>query len=446
MTVLLCPAAVAGPAAGRATHQLPALGPRRPPAGTGPVSMPLSVLTPVTGARHPARRRMAIGLVALVVAVAALLGTGLTGSSAGDLQAQIASARSAAAALRAQVAADSAQIAATGTGLARAHQQLVGLQARLQARETELVEVQRSLLAARDHLVALENRLHLATVALSDNLVAGYEGQPPSLITVILSSHGFNQLLDQMGFLRRIAHQNASVVSFTRVARAEVAQEARRLAALERRDQTLADEILAQRNQVAALQAALLRRQMDEITARSDVRAHVAGVDARIGSLQAKLNAIEAAAAAAAARAAQTGNAQVGGIAVDTGGMVQAPAGAPAAVAQVIAAGNAIATLPYIWGGGHGSFHADGYDCSGSVSYALAAAGLVSSPMVSGDFENWGDPGPGRWITVYANADNVWMQVAGWRFDTVALSAGGTRWAQGGGEYSGFVVRHPPGL
>jgi hypothetical protein len=126
--------------------------------------------------------------------------------------------------------------------------------------------------------------------------------------------------------------------------------------------------------------------------------------------------------------------------------MVQPPAGAPPAVAQVIAAGNAIATLPYVYGGGHASFHADGYDCSGSVSYALAAAGLVSAPMVSGDFESWGDPGPGRWITVYANADHVWMTVAGWRFDTVAQAEGGTRWAQGGGEFDGFVVRHPPGL
>ncbi|MGA2925194.1 MAG: peptidoglycan endopeptidase, partial [Solirubrobacteraceae bacterium] len=85
-------------------------------------------------------------------------------------------------------------------------------------------------------------------------------------------------------------------------------------------------------------------------------------------------------------------------------------------------------------------------DCSGSVSYALAAAGLVSAPMVSGDFETWGEPGPGRWITVYANAGHVWMEVAGWRFDTVAQAVTGTRWAQGGGEFSGFVVRHPTGL
>jgi hypothetical protein len=155
---------------------------------------------------------------------------------------------------------------------------------------------------------------------------------------------------------------------------------------------------------------------------------------------------MEKRAAEAATRAAATGNANVSGIAVNTAGMVQPPAGAPEAVRQVIAAGNAIATLPYIYGGGHASFHADGYDCSGSVSYALAAAGLVSSPMVSGGFESWGEPGPGKWITIYANAGHVWMEVAGWRFDTVALAESGTRWARGGGEFSGFVVVHPAGL
>jgi cell wall-associated NlpC family hydrolase len=126
--------------------------------------------------------------------------------------------------------------------------------------------------------------------------------------------------------------------------------------------------------------------------------------------------------------------------------MVQPPPGAPPAVAQVIAAGNAIATLPYVWGGGHGSFQANGYDCSGSVSYALAAAGLVNGPLVSGDFESWGLPGPGRWITVYANAGHVFMYVAGWRFDTVALAAGGTRWSSSATDTSSYTARHPPGL
>jgi hypothetical protein len=249
-----------------------------------------------------------------------------------------------------------------------------------------------------------------------------------------------------MSFMQRIAHQNATIVGITRVARAEVAREATRLASLEARDRTLANEVLAQRNQVAALRAALLRQQMSELSSRAKATHRYNSLNSQLNSLQARLNAIEARAAAAAARAAASGNVNVGGIAVNTGGMVQPPAGAPDAVRQVIAAGNAIATLPYIWGGGHGSFHASGYDCSGSVSYALAAAGLVSSPMVSGDFESYGAPGPGRWITIYANAGHVWMDVAGWRFDTVALASGGTRWSQGGGEFSGFVVRHPPGL
>jgi cell wall-associated NlpC family hydrolase len=295
------------------------------------------------------------------------------------------------------------------------------------------------LLAARDQLVRLENRLQHATRALSANLVASYEGGNPDLMSVILSSHGFSDLLEKVSFLQKVARQDAQVVGTTRAARAEVSREANALATLEQRDRTLTNQILAQRNQVAALHAALLNRQIAQVGARS--------ADAgKLHQLNARLQKLEARAAAEARRAAAAGNAGVGGIAVDTGGMVHPPPGAPAAVAQVIAAGNAIATLPYIWGGGHGSFQASGYDCSGSVSYALAAAGLLSSPLDSTGFESWGEPGPGRWITVYANAGHAWMTVAGWRFDTVALASGGTRWSQSMASAAGFVVRHPPGL
>ena len=82
----------------------------------------------------------------------------------------------------------------------------------------------------------------------------------------------------------------------------------------------------------------------------------------------------------------------------------------------------------------------------GSVSFVLNAGGLLSSPEVSGWFESYGDAGAGQWVTIYANAGHVWMTIAGWRFDTVALAEDGTRWSQGGGEYAGFVVRHPAGL
>jgi hypothetical protein len=133
------------------------------------------------------------------------------------------------------------------------------------------------------------------------------------------------------------------------------------------------------------------------------------------------------------------------GLATNPGGQAQAPGGAPPAVGLVMAAGNAIAGLPYLYGGGHGGFKDTAYDCSGSISYALAAAGLVTSPMSSGPFMSWGQPGPGKWITVYANAGHAYMVVAGWRFDTSALR-GGTRWTRAMRPSGGFVARHPPGL
>jgi peptidoglycan hydrolase CwlO-like protein len=392
--------------------------------------------TTMRSAHH--RNRVARGAAVLLVA-GALLGSGLTASSGADLQSQISAGKAAASALSSQIASDTAQIHTTTQGLAAANQRLSGLQNQLAGREAQLRSVQSSLLKARNHLVDLENWLEKATHALAANLVATYENQQPDLVSVILEAHGFNDLLEQVNFMHRIGTQDAQIVASTRAARTAVARQAALLARLEHRDQVLTDQVIAQRNQVAALQAALLHQQIQELGARSNDSAKLHALNAHLSSLEAK-------AAAEAAKAAETGNAPVGGIAVDTGGMVQPPPGAPEAVKEIIAAGNAIATLPYIYGGGHASFHADGYDCSGSVSYALAAAGLVTSPMVSGQFEDWGEPGPGRWVTIYANAGHVWMEVAGWRFDTVALAESGTRWAQGGGEFSGFVVRHPAGL
>jgi peptidoglycan hydrolase-like protein with peptidoglycan-binding domain len=115
-------------------------------------------------------------------------------------------------------------------------------------------------------------------------------------------------------------------------------------------------------------------------------------------------------------------------------------------VARVIAAGEEIATRPYVWGGGHGSFQSAGYDCSGSVSYALHGGGLLSSPMDSTGFESYGEAGPGRHITIYANSQHVYMVVDGRRFDTVAQQEDGSRWSGSVTSSSGYVVRHPAGL
>jgi len=127
-------------------------------------------------------------------------------------------------------------------------------------------------------------------------------------------------------------------------------------------------------------------------------------------------------------------------------GLAVAPADAPDQVKQIIAAGNEIAKTPYHYGGGHGKWQDSGYDCSGSVSYALHGAGLLDSALTSGDFAGWGDKGPGQWVTIYANSGHVFMVVAGLRFDTSGRAAAGTRWQADMRPASGYTVVHPSGL
>jgi cell wall-associated NlpC family hydrolase len=128
-------------------------------------------------------------------------------------------------------------------------------------------------------------------------------------------------------------------------------------------------------------------------------------------------------------------------------GFAQVSPDAPGEVAMAVAGGNEIARFPYRWGGGHGSFLDNAYDCSGSVSYALAAGGLLDTPLASSDLMRWGEPGRGRWITVYANPGHVYMEVGGVRFDTSGRGGRrGSRWQLARRSAGGFEARHWPGL
>jgi peptidoglycan hydrolase-like protein with peptidoglycan-binding domain len=128
-------------------------------------------------------------------------------------------------------------------------------------------------------------------------------------------------------------------------------------------------------------------------------------------------------------------------------GLAVAPASAPQAVKDIIAAGNKIAKLPYRYGGGHNeSFQDSAYDCSGSVSYALHGANLIDSPLPSGDLESWGQGGQGQWVTVYANSGHAFMTVAGLRFDTSGRTDSGSRWQKAMRDTSDYVARHPSSL
>ena len=129
------------------------------------------------------------------------------------------------------------------------------------------------------------------------------------------------------------------------------------------------------------------------------------------------------------------------------GDLAIAPFTAPEQVQGAISAANQIARLPYEWGGGHGSFSDDGYDCSGAVSYALAGAGLIGAPATSGQLMGWGEPGKGEWLTVYANPGHTYVMIAGLRFDTAGNASGeGPRWHPDDPYPNGYAVRHYPGL
>jgi cell wall-associated NlpC family hydrolase len=154
---------------------------------------------------------------------------------------------------------------------------------------------------------------------------------------------------------------------------------------------------------------------------------------------------------------ASTGGRRLNGVLRDAGGGVHKatalangvalpPLEAPEAVRQIIEAGNTIARSPYKWGGGHGKWQDTGYDCSGSVSFALAAAGLLDGPLASGPLMSWGEPGKGKWVTIYANPGHVYLEVAGIRFDTSGQRVTGSRWQNELRDNVGFVARHPAGL
>ncbi len=373
-------------------------------------------------------RRLALlcALAACAAVVATVLAT--AGPADADLSSKINQNANRAEALRAAVAAESARIRQSSRGLARAQQRLRKLQIDATAQRADLKRVKDDFVRARDRLTRLVNLQRSATDALIANLQTAYRNPEPDIVSVIIEAHGFTDLLEKADFLKRVAHRNAQIMDIARTSRAAVTKQTQRLATMQRHEQALASDLERKLDAAHAVETALLREREKRLARSNFRRAELRSVQSRLAALRERL-----------ARTARAG------IATSAGGPVQPPPGAPPAVGLVMAAGNAIAGLPYLYGGGHGGFKDSAYDCSGSVSYALAAAGLVTSPMASGPFMSWGEPGPGQWITVYANAGHAFMVVAGWRFDTSNLGTG-TRWTRAMRGTGGFVARHPPGL
>lgn len=328
-------------------------------------------------------------------------------------------------------------------------QQQEALEAELAEKEAELKQATAALEAEEAHLERVRAKLQRAMSVLSDRLVAIYESGSPDLLNAILESEDWDQMAAQTEYLRQIQDYDDAVVERVKSLRDEVRSAVERLDARRAEIEEVRDTIAAKEREAAAasheasarfqeLKAEQAARQeaLDELQSReaalssnlSVISEQVAseGGDATTGQLPAPLNPGQEAQVISESEAS-------------------APASAPQAVKDAISAGNAIATTPYVWGGGHGSFESSGYDCSGAVSYALHGAGLLESPLDSTGLETWGEPGPGQWITVYANSGHAWMVIAGIAFDTVG--GPGPRWHDPWVDSpEGFVARHPAGL
>ena len=330
-------------------------------------------------------------------------------------------------------------------------QKQAAVEAELAAEEAKLDAATQALDAEREHLEVVRAQLRRALAVLSERLVAMYEAGSPSVINAILESEDFAQMSAQTEYLNRIQSYDDSVVERVKTLRDEVKSAVAHLTTHRDEVEEARDAIAAIEREVAAARAEAEARFAELKEAQAARRATLESLESREEALSNNLASISEQIASEGGTVSGGPTAQVPAP-LNPGERAQvineseasAPAAAPQAVKDAIAAANSIAMTPYIWGGGHGSFESSGYDCSGAVSFALHGGGFLESPLDSTGLETWGEAGAGKWITVYANAEHAWMVIAGIAFDTVG--GPGPRWHDPWVDSpEGFIARHPPG-
>ncbi len=298
-------------------------------------------------------------------------------------------------------------------------------------------QLQQELETARARLARLKKRLAHARAVLSERIVEVYKQGEPDMVSVVLNSDGFNDLVERANYLEQVAKQDRFKIRRVGELKKSTHETSVKLARLEERQQVLVAEVTRERDGIASKKNRVIAKRGPLLREIKRQRRLLRAASAAVG-VQPAPDTVNFTPVSGPA----------GRVTLNSDGSASAPANAPAVIKAAVAAGNRIRSTPYIWGGGHGSFSDRGYDCSGSVSYVLHAAGVLASPMASGGLMGWGAPGPGKWITVYSNAGHAWMTVGGLRFDTSGRSGTGSRWQTGvnGSGVGAFTVRHYPGL
>jgi peptidoglycan hydrolase CwlO-like protein len=331
--------------------------------------------------------------------------------------------------------------------VSRLRQEQQALEAELAGKQEELDSATAKLEAEQRRLEEIRERLQRALAVLRERLVAIYEAGSPDVLNVVLESETWSQANVRAEYLSRVQDYDDSVADRVKGLRDEAQAAVKRMAAIRLELKQARDEIAAKESEAADASAEAAARFVELKEAQARRQADLEALESREAALSDNLAAISEQLAGSGAPVATGAPAPLTpGQSAEYISESQAsvPSSAPPAVRAAIEAANSIATTPYIWGGGHGSFESSGYDCSGAVSFALHGGGFLESPLDSTGLETWGDPGPGQWITVYANSGHTWAIIAGLAFDT--SGGAGPRW-HSSPVYTaaGFILRHPPG-
>jgi peptidoglycan hydrolase CwlO-like protein len=374
-------------------------------------------------------------MVLVTLTIAAFAGQSASGDPASKIaqkQSELSRIQSTEGPLRAQIDRMNAEVDRLIGEQSRLRQELGAAQHELAQKQAELDKATAELNAEKAELARVRAKLQAAVAALEQLLVEIYKSNDPDLTAVVVQSSSWSDLLTRTAYLDHIQSYDDQVVGRVRGLRDQIRALVERLQATRDRLETARDAVAAKERQIASQHAAIKSRQGDLVSARNARQGVLDALLRKERQIQTDLSNIPAPA---------------GHATLDSNGDAIPPSNAPLAVRAAIEAANQIDDLPYVWGGGHGSFTSSGYDCSGAVSFALHAGGWLSSPLDSTGLEVWGEPGGGNWVTVFANSGHAWAYIAGLRWDTGGPGGGsGPRWSTiMRDDTSSFVARHPAG-
>ncbi len=334
--------------------------------------------------------------------------------------------------LRSQIDSMNAQVDQLIGRESQLRQEQAAAEHELAVKQAELDKATAELNAEKAELARVRAKLQAAVGALEQLLVDMYKSNDPDVTAVVMRSANWSDLLTRTEYLDHIQNYDDEVVARVRGLRDQITALVTQLQATHDRIQAARDQVAAKERQIASQHAQIQQQQSQLVAARNARQGVLEALLSKEQQIQTDLSNIPAPAGRAT---------------LDSSGDAIPPSNAPLAVRAVIESANQIDDLPYVWGGGHGSFTSSGYDCSGAVSFALHGGGFLSSPLDSTGLEVWGESGGGNWITVFANSGHAWAYIAGLRFDTGGPGGGnGPRWSTVmRDDTSSFVARHPAG-